>query len=160
MPIHSAFHRPRRPRRYETTPHSVLARRFQELANSPRPNHQELSAIHRTLGHMESLGRDLRICRGCYQRGTTDRNHRYCFITCRGPHKRAELEPDPSGELRLAFDHSPSLWELRALLNRQFPIPPHLLDPALIRGRLSPEQSRARFEILTAGYLSQGEQAA
>ena len=54
----------------------------------------------------------------------------YCFITCRGPHHRAELAPDPTGTLRLAFEYSPTLLDLQDELDWRFPLPTHLFDAA------------------------------
>ena len=123
------YHR-RKPDPNQHIPHRVLARRFHEEAAAPDPDHGELSAIHRTLTRMEDLARTLQVCRSCYRRHTTSRSHRHCFITCRGPHHRAVLAPDPTGTLRLAFHHSPSLSDLTTELNRRIHLPPRQADAA------------------------------
>ena len=130
MPTHSAHHRQREAGPHETTPHNILVRQFQAEAIAPDPDHQKLSAIHRTLTRMEEMGRILWICRSCFRRHTTSRGNRHCFITCRGPHRRAELQPDPTGTLRVAFTHSPSLRDLRTEAKRRFPIPAHMAKAA------------------------------
>lgn len=126
----SNMFKPPKQRPYQDIPHTLIARRFQELAMAQVPDHQELTAIHNTLNRMAALALTLDICRGCYRRYTTSRSHRYCFITCRGPHHRAELAPDPTGTLRLAFEYSPTLLDLQDELDWRFPLPTHLFDAA------------------------------